>query len=46
MIIIYVIYKNNVIYVEDKYFINVYRNMSYIRIYIYYEKCWNGKGNY
>lgn len=32
MIIIYV-YKNNAIYVEDKYSINVHRNMSYIRTY-------------
>lgn len=45
MIIIYV-YKNNAIYVEDKYSINVHRNMSYIRIHIHYEKCWNGKGNH
>lgn len=36
MIIIYV-YKNNAIYVEDKYSINVHRNMSYIRIHIHYE---------
>lgn len=45
MIIIYV-YKNNAIYVEDKYSINVHRNMSYIRIHIHYENCWNGKGNH
>lgn len=46
MIIIIYVYKNNAIYVEDKYSINVHRNMSYIRIHIHYEKCWNGKGNH